>query len=136
VSDRRRALPSCLEFDDTRKWLHGLRAQQATQDGLGGLLGEAASHGQPTPEQLATLQAHFASGGHQQATVTRRPLDAERVAEEVERRYWTHEVKARQPVNDTSPSTARGGWSSSTPSRPPIRIGRRRGPAGWPTGWA
>ncbi len=85
-----------------RQWLQGLRAQQATQDGLGGLLGEPASHGQPTPQQLARLQAHFADGGPQQATLTTRPRDAERLAEEVERRYWTREVKARQPVNDTS----------------------------------
>src|SRR6266516_2586880 len=77
-----------------------LRAQQATEDGLGGLLGEPASHGQPTPEQLARLQAHFADGGHQQATVTSRPRDAERVAEEVERHYWTREVHATQPVDE------------------------------------
>ena len=83
-----------------RQWLQGLRAQQATQDGLGGLLGEPASHGQPTPEQLARLQAHFADGGHQQATVTSRPRDAERVAEEVERHYWTREVHATQPVDE------------------------------------
>jgi WhiB family redox-sensing transcriptional regulator len=83
-----------------RQWLHALRTQQASEGGLSGLLGEAASRGQPTSHQLARLQAHFAAGGHQHATVTGRPSDAERVAEEVERRYWTGEVHARQPVDD------------------------------------
>ena len=83
-----------------RQWLHALRTQQASQDGLGGMLSEQVSHGQPTPAQLAQLQAHFAAGGHQQATVTGRPPDAERVAVEVERRYWTREVRAHQPVDE------------------------------------
>jgi WhiB family transcriptional regulator, redox-sensing transcriptional regulator len=83
-----------------RQWLNALRGQRASQDGLAGLLAEPASHGRPTAEELARLQAHFAAGGHQQASVTGRPLDGERVAEEVERRYWTREVKAHQPVDD------------------------------------
>lgn len=83
-----------------RQWLHALRTQQASEDGLSGLLGEQVSHGQPTPEQLAQLQAHFAAGGHQQATVTGRPSDPERVAVEVERHYWTREVRGNQPVDD------------------------------------
>jgi WhiB family transcriptional regulator, redox-sensing transcriptional regulator len=83
-----------------RQWLHALRTQQASQDGLGAMLSEPASHGQPSPEQLGQLQAHFAAGGHQQATVTGRPPDPERVAVEVERRYWTREVRGHQPLDE------------------------------------
>jgi WhiB family transcriptional regulator, redox-sensing transcriptional regulator len=83
-----------------RQWLHALRTQQGAEGGLDGLLTEAVSHGQPTLEQVGRLQAHFAAGGHQQVTVTGRPSDPERVAEEVERRYWTGEVHANQPVDE------------------------------------
>jgi WhiB family redox-sensing transcriptional regulator len=83
-----------------RQWLHALRTQQASQDGLGRMLGEQVSHGQPSTEELAKLQAHFAAGGHQQATITGRPGDPERVAVEVERRYWTREVRANQPLDE------------------------------------
>jgi hypothetical protein len=38
------------------------------------------------------LQAHFAADGHQ-ASVTGRPVDAERLAAEIERHYWTREVR-------------------------------------------
>jgi WhiB family redox-sensing transcriptional regulator len=82
-----------------RQWLHALRTQQASEDGVAGMLGEQVSHGQPSPQQLTRLQAHFAAGGHQQATVTGRPADPERVAVEVERRYWTREVRGNQPVD-------------------------------------
>jgi WhiB family transcriptional regulator, redox-sensing transcriptional regulator len=85
-----------------RQWLHALRTQQASESGLSGLLGEQVSHGQPSTEQVARLQAHFAAGGHQQAAVTGRPPDPERVAVEVERRYWTREVRAHQPVDEAS----------------------------------
>src|SRR6266516_2512713 len=84
----------------TSELVRVLRAQRQRDPDLGELLGEPASHGQPTTEQLARLQAHFADGGHQQATVTSRPRDAERVAEEVERHYWTREVHATQPVDE------------------------------------
>jgi WhiB family redox-sensing transcriptional regulator len=83
-----------------RQWLHALRIQQASESGLGGLLSEQVSHGQPSAEQLAKLQAHFAAGGHQQATVTGRPVDPERVAVEVERRYWTREARGHQPLDE------------------------------------
>jgi len=58
------------------------------------VLSEPVSHGRPTPEQLAGLQAHFAAGGHQQTAVTGRPTDPERLAAEVERHYWTREARA------------------------------------------
>ena len=73
----------------------GLRAQHPSGQGLEGL-GEPVSHGRPTAAQLAGLQAHFAAGGHQQASVTGRPVDAERLAAEVERHYWTREVRGRE----------------------------------------
>jgi WhiB family redox-sensing transcriptional regulator len=78
-----------------RQWLAGLRAQHPSRQGIEGL-GEPVSHGRPTPEQLAGLQAHFAAGGHQQATITGRPADPERLAATVERHYWTREVRGRE----------------------------------------
>jgi WhiB family redox-sensing transcriptional regulator len=77
----------------TRQWLHTLRAQHTSEQGLGSL-GEPASRGEPSTEQLAGLQAHFAAGGHQHATVAGHPIDAAQVAAEVERAYWTREVRA------------------------------------------
>jgi WhiB family redox-sensing transcriptional regulator len=76
-----------------RQWLHTLRAQHASEQGLGAL-GEPASRGEPSAGQLAGLADHFAAGGHQRATVTGRPIDAAQVAAEVERAYWTREVRA------------------------------------------
>jgi WhiB family redox-sensing transcriptional regulator len=75
-----------------RQWLHTLRAQHTSEHGMGAL-GEPVSHGTPTTAQLAGLQSHFADGGHQHATVTGRPADAEQVAAEVERAYWTREAR-------------------------------------------
>jgi hypothetical protein len=74
------------------QWLAGLRAQHQSPQGLE-VLREPASHGRPTSEQLAGLQAHFAGGGHQHAAVTGRPADPERLAAAVERHYWTREVR-------------------------------------------
>jgi WhiB family redox-sensing transcriptional regulator len=76
-----------------RQWLHTLRAQHASEQGLGAL-GEPASHGIPSAEQLAGLREHFATGGHQHGAVTGRPTSAEQVAAAVERAYWTREVRA------------------------------------------
>ncbi|HYT24906.1 MAG TPA: WhiB family transcriptional regulator [Actinomycetota bacterium] len=81
-----------------RQWLHGLRAQQTSEQGMGALL-EPASHGRPSAEQLAGLAAHFADGGHQRAAVTGRPADPEALEVEVERRYWTREARAGQRLN-------------------------------------
>jgi WhiB family transcriptional regulator, redox-sensing transcriptional regulator len=78
-----------------RQWLAGLRAQHPSGQGLE-VLGEPVSHGRPTAEQLAGLQAHFAAGGHQQTAVTGRPADPERLAAEVERHYWTREVRGHE----------------------------------------
>jgi hypothetical protein len=78
-----------------RQWLAGLRAQHTSPHGLE-VLREPVSHGHPTPAQLADLQTHFAAGGHQQPAVTGRPANPERLAAEVERRYWTRELRAGQ----------------------------------------
>jgi WhiB family transcriptional regulator, redox-sensing transcriptional regulator len=91
-----------------RQWLAGLRAQHPTGQGLE-VLREPVSHGQPSPEQLAGLQAHFAAGGHQQATVTGRPVASERLAAEVERHYWTREIRSGQRLEPRQLARELGG---------------------------
>jgi DNA-binding transcriptional MerR regulator len=91
-----------------RQWLAGLRAQHTSHQGLE-VLNEPVSHGRPAAEQLTRLQAHFASGGHQHAAVTGRPADAERVAAEVERHYWTREVRAGQRLRPVQLARELGG---------------------------
>jgi WhiB family transcriptional regulator, redox-sensing transcriptional regulator len=91
-----------------RQWLAGLRAQHDSPHGLE-MLGEPVSHGQPSPEQLAGLQAHFAAGGHQQPAVAGRPADPERLAAEVERRYWTRELRAGQRLQPRQLARELGG---------------------------
>ena len=81
-----------------RQWLHALRAQHASEQGLGAL-DEPASRGEPSTAQLAGLADHFATGGHQQAAVTGRPVDAAQVAAEVERAYWTREARAGERLH-------------------------------------
>jgi hypothetical protein len=46
-----------------RQWLHTLRAARSGDPRLAGLRAEPVSHGQPTPEQLAGLQAAYSGGG-------------------------------------------------------------------------
>jgi WhiB family transcriptional regulator, redox-sensing transcriptional regulator len=91
-----------------RQWLAGLRAQHTTAQGLE-VLREPVSHGQPSPAQLAGLQAHFASGGHQQAAVASRPADLERLAAEVERHYWTRELRSGQRLRPSQLARELGG---------------------------
>jgi WhiB family transcriptional regulator, redox-sensing transcriptional regulator len=91
-----------------RQWLAGLRAQHTTGQGLE-VLSEPASHGRPTSQQLAGLQAHFAAGGHQHAAVAGHPPDAERLAAEVERHYWTREVRAGEPLRPSQLAREVGG---------------------------
>jgi WhiB family transcriptional regulator, redox-sensing transcriptional regulator len=88
-----------------RQWLGSLRHQQRD----GGVLVEPLSHDRPTPEQLAGLQAHFASGGHQHAVVTGRPADPQRLAAAVERHYWTREVRAGQQLRPSQLARELGG---------------------------
>jgi WhiB family redox-sensing transcriptional regulator len=91
-----------------RQWLAGLRAQHESPQGLEGLR-EPVSHGQPSPEQLAGLQAHFAAGGHHQTAVTGRPTHPERLAVEVERHYWTRELRAGQRLQPRQLARELGG---------------------------
>jgi WhiB family transcriptional regulator, redox-sensing transcriptional regulator len=91
-----------------RQWLAGLRAQQTSPQGLD-ILPEPVSHGRPTPEQLAGLQAYFAAGGHQHAAVTGRPTDPERLAAQVERHYWTREVRGGQRLRPSQLARELGG---------------------------
>jgi WhiB family transcriptional regulator, redox-sensing transcriptional regulator len=81
-----------------RQWLHTLRAQQTSEQPMGAL-DEPTSHGEPSPGQLAGLQNHFATGAHQRATVTGRPVDPEQLAAEVERRYWTREARGSERLH-------------------------------------
>jgi Transcription factor WhiB len=46
-----------------RQWLHTLRAARSGDPRLASLRSQPASHGQPTPGQLAALQAAYAGGG-------------------------------------------------------------------------
>jgi WhiB family transcriptional regulator, redox-sensing transcriptional regulator len=91
-----------------RQWLAGLRAQHDSPHGLEAL-GEPVSHGHPTPAQLADLQAHFAAGGHQQTALAGRPPDPERLTVEVERRYWTRELRAGQRLQPRQLARELGG---------------------------
>ncbi len=91
-----------------RQWLAGLRAQHTTGRDLE-VLSEPASHGRPTSQQLAGLQAHFASGGHQHAAVSGRPSDPQRLGVEVERHYWTREVRAGERLRPSALARELGG---------------------------
>jgi WhiB family redox-sensing transcriptional regulator len=91
-----------------RQWLAGLRGQHTSPQGLE-VLSEPVSHGRPTPEQLAGLQAHFTAGGHQQAAIVGRPPDLERLAAEVERHYWTREVRGRERLRPSQLARELGG---------------------------
>jgi DNA-binding transcriptional MerR regulator len=91
-----------------RQWLAGLRAQHESPQGLE-VLNEPVSHGRPTSEQLAGLQAHFTAGGHQHAAVTGRPTDPERLAAEVERHYWSREVRAGERLRPSQLTREVGG---------------------------
>jgi WhiB family redox-sensing transcriptional regulator len=91
-----------------RQWLAGLRNQHASGQGLAALR-EPVSHGRPTAGQLARLQAHFVADGYQQATVTGGPVDAERLAAEVERHYWTREVRGGERLQPRQLARELGG---------------------------
>jgi hypothetical protein len=88
-----------------RQWLASLRNQERD----GEVLVEPTSHGRPTLEQLAGLQAHFAAGGHQQAAVAASPADPDRVTVEVERHYWTREVRASERLSPRQLARELGG---------------------------
>jgi WhiB family transcriptional regulator, redox-sensing transcriptional regulator len=92
------AAEASVSATEARQWLHALRTQQDHDSELA-VLTEPASHGQASAAQLAELRAHFDAGGHQQAAVNGRPLDGDQVAAEVERAYWTGEVRRGQRLD-------------------------------------
>jgi WhiB family redox-sensing transcriptional regulator len=55
------------------------------------------------------LQAHFAAGGHQQTAVAGRPADPERLTAEVERHYWTREIRSGQRLQPRQLARELGG---------------------------
>jgi WhiB family transcriptional regulator, redox-sensing transcriptional regulator len=79
-----------------RQWLHTLRAGQQADRRLAGLRGEPVSHGQPTAEQLAALQAAYAGGGRPQL---QQGPSAGWALERIEQLYQAHEVAGSQPLD-------------------------------------
>jgi WhiB family transcriptional regulator, redox-sensing transcriptional regulator len=79
-----------------RQWLHTLRAGRQADRRLAGLRGEPVNHGHPTAEQLAALQAAYASGGRPR--VEQGP-PAGWALERIEQLYQTHEIARGQPLD-------------------------------------
>jgi Transcription factor WhiB len=80
----------------TRQWLHTLRAGQQRDRRLTGLRAEPVSHGHPTPEQLAALQAAYADGGRPQVEESR---PAGWALERIEQLYQAREVARGQHLD-------------------------------------
>jgi hypothetical protein len=72
-----------------RQWLHTLRAARSGDPRLAGLRTEPASHGQPTGEQLAGLQAAYAGGGRPDPEPAAQPGSP---LERIEQAWRTREV--------------------------------------------
>jgi WhiB family transcriptional regulator, redox-sensing transcriptional regulator len=73
-----------------RQWLHTLRAARSGDPRLAALRTEPASHGQPTPEQLAALQAAYSGGGRPDSEPAAQP--AASPLERIEQAWRTREV--------------------------------------------
>jgi hypothetical protein len=73
-----------------RQWLHTLRAGRVSDPRLAALRAEPASHGQPTPDQLAGLQAAYSGGGRPE--VESNPQPAASPLERIEQAWRTREV--------------------------------------------
>jgi WhiB family redox-sensing transcriptional regulator len=73
-----------------RQWLHTLRAARSGDPRLAALRSEPASHGQPTPDQLAGLQAAFAGGGRPEVEPAAQPTASS--LERIEQAWRTREV--------------------------------------------
>jgi WhiB family redox-sensing transcriptional regulator len=80
----------------TRQWLHTLRAGQQTDPRLGSLRVEPVSHGRPTTEQLAALQAAYADGGRPQLEDSR---PAGQPLEQIEQLYRDREITSGRPLD-------------------------------------
>jgi WhiB family redox-sensing transcriptional regulator len=79
-----------------RQWLHTLRAGNQADRRLASLRGEPVSHGQPTPEQLAALQAAYADGGRPQIEEGR---SAGWALGRIEQLYQAREVTRGAPLD-------------------------------------
>ncbi len=73
-----------------RQWLHTLRAARSGDPRLAALRAEPASHGQPTPDQLARLQAAYAGGGRPDPEAAPQPAGSP--LERIEQAWRTREV--------------------------------------------
>jgi WhiB family redox-sensing transcriptional regulator len=73
-----------------RQWLHTLRAARSGDPRLAALRTEPASHGQPTPSQLAQLQAAYAGGGRPDSEPAAQPAGGH--LERIEQLWRTREV--------------------------------------------
>jgi WhiB family transcriptional regulator, redox-sensing transcriptional regulator len=72
-----------------RQWLHTLRAGRESDPRLGSLRAEPVSHGRPTGQQLAALQAAYADGGRPQVEDS---WPADRPLEQIEELYQAREI--------------------------------------------
>jgi hypothetical protein len=79
-----------------RQWLHTLRAGHQTDPRLGSLRTEPVSHGHPTGEQLAALQAAYADGGRPQPD---QGPPAGLALERIEQLYQAREVAGGEPLD-------------------------------------
>jgi WhiB family transcriptional regulator, redox-sensing transcriptional regulator len=79
-----------------RQWLHTLRAGQQGDPRLASLRAEPVSHGRPTAEQLAALQAAYAGGGRPQPD---QPTPAGRPLERLEQLYRDREGTGGRPLD-------------------------------------
>jgi hypothetical protein len=73
-----------------RQWLHTLRAARSGDPRLDGLRTQPVSRGQPTPEQLAALQAAYAGGGRPNPEPATEPAGSP--LERIEQAWRTREV--------------------------------------------
>jgi WhiB family redox-sensing transcriptional regulator len=72
-----------------RQWLHTLRAGRESDPRLGNLRAKPVSHGRPTGQQLAALQAAYSDGGRPQVEDSRPP---DRPLERIEQLYQAREI--------------------------------------------
>ena len=79
-----------------RQWLHTLRTGQQSDRRLASLRAEPTSHGRPTPDQLAALQATYAGGGRPSRN-DRHPAGS--ALERIEQRYQQREVARGEPLD-------------------------------------
>jgi hypothetical protein len=90
-----------------RQWLHTLRAARSSDPRLAALRAEPVSHGQPTAEQLAALQAAYANGGRPEVAAAAQPAGSP--LERIEQAWRTREVGHGQHLDPTQLAGEVGG---------------------------